>query len=214
MRIIAVLVILASAAVIYFSGHEFAPAFELHPQQAAGWGMARMAFEVAGKGSKIILIARDTTAFKNPLAQAQLEAFKQAVKDAGGTILATHLLSTDPLRPLEVPSGDFAEWIRNAPAGSIIVSLMGPPVLTEQQRRKLGAFKTRIVAFCPGAIPDNVDLRPLFEQHLLDGALISRRDAPARPGPGQDPASCLKEFFQTVTASSVAGLYSASGVRL
>jgi hypothetical protein len=94
---------------------------------------------------------------------------------AGVTVANTHLIQTAPLRPAEVPPGDFFEILRKAPPGHVIVSLLGPPLLTEEQRLKLGKIQPKVVAFCSGNLRDRIDLRQLFEAGLLHSAIVNRR---------------------------------------
>jgi len=67
---------------------------------------------------------------------------------AGVKIDSIQALEVDPLRPVAVPAGDFFQWIKNSTKGSVIVSLMGPPMLNETQLEQLGEVKPAIVAFC------------------------------------------------------------------
>jgi hypothetical protein len=93
------------------------------------------------------------------------------------------LLQVDPLRPLELPSGDFVELLRRGVAGDVIVSFMGPPLLSDEQRAAVAGSKAKVIAFCPGGFSDFVDLKKLAEQGLLHVAIISRpfKGQPARP---------------------------------
>jgi hypothetical protein len=75
---------------------------------------------------------------------------------------------------VSVPPGDFLEWIRKTPQGSVIASFMGPPWLSPIQRSQLGEIKPRIVAFCSGNLAEPTDLRALLKQGLLHAAVVSR----------------------------------------
>jgi hypothetical protein len=170
--------------------------------------MARQALEFMQPGGRITVITRDTTAFKNPAADLQLASFKRAVSQAHGTMGSVIALQVDPLRPVEVPSGDFQDLIRATPQGSVIVSFMGPPLLSEAQRNQLGEIKPAIVAFCSGSLPQRVDLRPLFEQGLLKAAVISKPSpAPADPSPSS-LQGWFDRYFTVVTAANAAALLS------
>src|SRR5690348_16149148 len=134
----------AWAALWVSAGGGFGPGINPKPHEASGWMMARQAMKLLKPGGQIVVIARDTTAFKNPASDIQLNSFKATLSDAGipiGNLLA---LQVDPLRPVEVPPGDFFELIKNIPKGAVIVSFMGPPILTEQQRKQLGEIKPSI----------------------------------------------------------------------
>ena len=100
-----------------------------------------------------IVITRDTTTFENPATDVQMASFRKTLREARVIVGSVQSLQVDPLRPVEVPSGDFQEMIGKAPKGSVIVSFMGPPpLLSSAQRRRLEETKPAIVAFCPGSI--------------------------------------------------------------
>jgi hypothetical protein len=156
------------------------------------------------KGGQLKVIARDTAAFKQPAADIQLQSFKKEIRRAGVAIAAMQLLQVDPLRPLEVPPGDFFESIRRAPSGSVIVSFMGPPLLSDEQRGELGGAKARIVAFCSGDLADHVDLRALFDQQLLHAAVVSRRSV--ADAPNSRPAESFDQLYMSVSAADLSAL--------
>ena len=86
-------------------------------------------------------------------------------------------IQLDPLRPVEVPPGDFYETIRRAKPNHVIVSLLGPPVLEPEQRAKLGSVKPKIVAFCTGSLAEQVDLRELIRSGLVHAAIVNKQPA-------------------------------------
>lgn len=190
-------------AIVIVSRGGFAPGLEPHPHQAAGWAVARQALSLLKPGGQVMVITRDTTEFKNPATDFQLASFKQEMKRARVSISAVQLLQTDALRPMEVPAADFMDWINKSPAGSVIVSFMGPPVLTASQRKQLGEIKSAIVAFCPGSWPDRVNLKSLFDQGLLQSAIVSRRTPPSSAKPPSLQA-WFDRSFTVVTAANVA----------
>ena len=172
--IICSLAILAAAAGLYFSLTFFPakPNAALH--EAIGKQLARSAAELLGAGGNIIVIARDTTEFPQPATDIQLASFRKHLGKSASALAEPQLIQTDPLRPVEVPPGDFFELIRRASADSVIVSFMGPPLLTPEQRSQLGAIKPKIVALCSGALPGHIDLRSLFAQGLLHAAIFEQ----------------------------------------
>ncbi len=143
------------------------------PEQV-GRTLAQEAVALLGPGGKLTLIARDTSEFPQAAVDLALKGFGREVTKNGATVSATKLFSVDPLRIVQVPPGDFFELIRRAGPGDVIVSFMGPPLLTEEQRVALGDIKPKIVAFCSGSMPAYVDLRLLAEQKLLHAAVLSR----------------------------------------
>lgn len=205
---IAGVVTLGAAAIIGLTlGGGFSPGLDSRPPEAVGWYMAQQALRLLQPGGQVILIARDTTAFKNPATEVQLASFRKAVRKARVTIGSTQLLQVDPLRPLEVPPGDFQELIRKAPKGSVIVSFMGPPpLLSPVQRQQLGETRPAIVAFCPGSLPERVNLPALFEQGLLQTAVISRRNASASAVTPRGLQGWFDQAFVGVTSADATGL--------
>jgi len=139
--------------------------------------MAQQALACLAPGGQITVITRDTTTFRNPASDIQLASFRKTIDQAHVAIQSLHKLQVDPLRPVAVPSSDFCDLIRNTPEGSVIVSFMGPPLLTRAERSSLGDSKPAIVAFCSGRLPELADLRSLFQQGLVQAAVVDRRGA-------------------------------------
>jgi hypothetical protein len=178
--------------------------------EASGRFLAREAIRQLEPGGTLAVIVRDTDAFDHPQSRIQFDAFKHVLRRARTPISLVRPIQLDPLRPLEAPPGDFLELIRKATPGSVIVSFMGPPLLPGDLRAQLGAAHPRILAFCPGPIPEQVDLRQLFDAGLLHAALIDR----SKPGPGSaqgsDPDRAFERFYRLVTPANVGALYQAA----
>jgi hypothetical protein len=113
-------------------------------------------------------------------------------------------MSIDPLRPVDVPAGDFYEILRRSTEKHVIVSLMGPPLLTDEQLDKLGAIKPKVVAFCSGSIGGKVDLSLLFKAKLVHAAVTCN----ANPQPLADKKStgeiAFNQFYQVIRATETA----------
>jgi len=179
------------------------PEVERQPHQAAGWAMAKQALSLLKPGGQVMLITRDTAEFKSPATDVLLAGFKKELRKAGKSIDVVQTLQVDPLRPMEVPPGDFLEWIRKSPSGSVIVSFMGPPLLSEAQRKQLREIKPAIVAFCPGGFPDRINLRAVFDQGLLHAAIVSRRDSSSSAVKPRSTQAWFDQHFAVVTAANV-----------
>lgn len=173
-ELIALLSAAAASVTIFLSSCEFAPRINRTLHAAIGKALAKEALSLLGPGGQITVITRDTEAFPQPAMDVLLASFRREVRRADATIAATQLVQADPLRPVDVPSGDFFELIRRSPPGHVIVSLLGPPLLREEQRTKLGSVQPKVVAFCSGSLAETIDLRQLFNSGLLHVAVISR----------------------------------------
>jgi hypothetical protein len=174
-EITALLTTSAALVVIFFASCESSPPLDRKLHDSIGKALAKETLSLLGTRAQITIITRDTETFAQPAFDVLLDSFKREVGRAGGNVGATKLIQTDPLRPVDVPPGDFFELIQRASAGHVIVSLLGPPLLTEEQLNKLGPVKPKIVAFCSGNLAENIDLRPLFDAGLLHAAVVSRR---------------------------------------
>jgi hypothetical protein len=181
------------------------PRLDSRPHEAAGWFMARETLRHLKPGGQVILITRDTSAFANPATDVQLASFRKTLRKARVTVGSIQSLQVDPLRPVEVPAGDFQELIGKAPKGSVIVSFMGPPpLLSSAQRQHLGETKPAIVAFCPGSLPERANLSALFEQGLLQAAVISRRNPPPSSARPKGLQACFDQAFTGITSLDAA----------
>jgi len=199
-RIVVVLTTIAAWSLLCLSLHGgLGPRVDRGPYEASGRLMAQQALAWLEPGGQITIITRDTTTFKNPASDIQLASFRKTINQVHAAIRSLHELQVDPLRPIAVPSIDFCEVIRNTPPGSVIVSFMGPPLLTEADRYRLGDIQPAIVAFCSGSLPELGDLRSLFEQGLLRAAVVDRRGS--------------EQSFLTLTATNLADMSAWQGVK-
>ncbi len=202
-EILAVLAALAALAAILLVGRGLPPGVDRGLHTTVGAALAREALSLADKGGRITVITRDTAEFPQPALDVLLAGFQREIRRADGVLGDPLLIRTDPLRPVDVPPGDFFELLRRASPGQVVVSLLGPPVLTGEQRAQLGRIKPKVVAFCPGSLAEFLDLRQLFQSQLLHSAVVARRPGAAQPGQG---AAAFPQLYQVVRASDLAAL--------
>lgn len=174
--------------------------------RSIGAALAKQTTALLGTGGTIVVITRDTEAFPQPALGILLDSFQKEVRRASAKITSIQRLQVDPLRPAEVPAGDFAELLRRAPDGTVIVSLLGPPLLSEDQWARLRPLKAKIVAFCPGNAADTLDLRSLFESGCLHAAVVGRSFSQAARNAASSPPQTFDELYLTVTASDLSKL--------
>jgi len=198
----------AAAWALWVTQGGWSPSVDRTAPESVGTVMAEQALGLLRPGGVITVVARDTATFMNPASSYQLAAFQKVIKRAHAPVISVHTLQLDPLRPVEVPPGDFLEMLRNAPPGSVIVSFMGPPLLSEVQRSQLGEVRSSVVAFCSGSLPQRVDLRALFDQHLLAAAVVSRPRPRGGRGAPHDAREAFDRTFVAVTSANVSVLAS------
>ena len=171
---LSVVVMLASFGAILRSLHDAPPAKPAALPAEIGRTLAAEAGKLLKPGGRIVLISRDTESFPQPSFDALAAALQRSLKEAGTPPVAVRAIQLDPLRPLQVPPGDFVELLRKAGPGDVIISLLGPPFLSDEQRVALGPVKPSVLAFWPGTLAEYGNLRPLFEQRLLSAAILHR----------------------------------------
>ena len=120
-------------------------------------------------------------------------------------------MELDPLRPVLVPASDFMDMLHSAPAGSVVISLMGPPLLTDEQRAQLGQINPKIVAFCSGNISGNSELQRLFDQGLLNTAVVARYLIETGKPAEKSTAARFDSQYTVVTKSTSGGAKSGPG---
>jgi hypothetical protein len=182
------------------------PHLEPSGYRELGRVFARETLSLLRPGGAIMVITRDTAAFPNPASDILFASFKREVSKAGAKIDSVQALQLDPLRPVSVPPGDFFRWIKNSDQGSVIVSFLGPPLLSDAQLSQLGQVKPAIVALCSGAVRDQADLRSLFSEHLLRAAVISKRPATAFGSPPASEQESFDRLYALISTSNLSTL--------
>jgi hypothetical protein len=180
------------------------PKYDPAPQEAAGAVLAEETVKLAGSAGRITVIARDTALFANPAADSLLKGFCATLKRGGRTVTATNLVKLDPLRLVRVPPGDFYELLRKQTDRDVVVSFLGPPLLAPEQKARLGEKSARIVAFCPGPLPRQVNLVELFEQNMLHVVVISRPHPPLTPPSSPGGRAWFDYLYQVITSANLA----------
>jgi hypothetical protein len=143
----------------------------LHVQ--VGRTLAVEGLKLLKPGGKFTIIARDTEEYRQPAMALALTSLEREIRRAGAEIRSIESIQLDPIRPVEVASGDFYEVLRRSAPGDVVVSLLGPPILAEEQRVKLGRLKANVVALCP----TGVNAEQLLTSGWLHVALVNK----ARP---------------------------------
>lgn len=196
----------SSVAIVFWVSDGFGPHLNPAPHEAVGHVLARQTLSLLKPGGRITVITRDTVAFQNPACDVQFAAFRKELAKGGAKIDSIQVIQIDPLRPAVVPAGDFFQCIKSSAKGAVIVSLLGPPVLTEAQMAQLGEVKPAIVAFCSGPVRAQVDLKALFAQGLLQAAVVSKHDIAITRSPAENEREAFDQQFLEVTPGNLAAL--------
>ena len=178
--VLAVAVCLAACVFAALSIWLLPPRVESVVYSEVGRTLATAALDVLPKGGngRVVVIARDTQTYRQPAMDITMSEFEKIVTKAGIPI-SKRLVQIDPLRPVEIPPGDFYEAIRRANTNDVIVSFLGPPILDIDQQAKLTGPKPRIVALCTGAMAEAANLGDLAARGLLQAAIVNRTSTTA-----------------------------------
>lgn len=184
-----------AAAVLFVTWVPTLPHEDTSIASRIGHEMARETLRLRNGSGRILVLARDTSEFPQPAVESALGAFQSDLASASVRPDLLRRFAIDPLRVVQVPAGDFAEYLRRGKAGDVIVSFLGPPLLGEEQLSQLGTILPRVVAFCPGYLPRYLNLQLLRDRNLLHGGVVARVDAAGTTFEGQ---------YQTLAAALAA----------
>ncbi|HUS35574.1 MAG TPA: hypothetical protein VM680_09510 [Verrucomicrobiae bacterium] len=169
-----------------------------------GKALATEASALLRPGAKVTLITRDTATFPQPALDVLIKSFERNINR--NTQVAKLTVAVDPLRPASVPPGDFFELLRKSKPDDVVVSLLGPPVLSDQQRFMLGGVQAKVIALCNGGMSANLNLRSLFDAGLLHAAVVSRQFAPTKTDTQRQIPRDFANLYQTYNAKELATL--------
>jgi hypothetical protein len=200
-----ILVIIGTIVFLCLSMTPGAPIIDKRPFEALGQVAAEEAQAYIGKsGGRIALILRDTRLYPNPQMDAMRAAFIKTCAQKDTVIIATNLVKVDPLNSPRVPLGDYQELFIKLTEKDVIVSFMGPPVLTSvEDRQRFPVKGPKVVALCLDPIPRQVNLKSLFSQNLLHTAIINRAAPDAGLPKGGTSRAWFDHFYQILTSSNL-----------
>ena len=198
------LVITGSSLWIYFR-HFAAPKVNVPLHQAVGHVMAEETAKLLNNQGRIVIIAIETA--KDPELKVQLEEFEMTLKQFSGIKVAkTYMLETENRPKYGAGSGlsgrRFVRIVNKNTTADALVSFVGAPELKDDEIRELHARPKFIVE---SRSPEK--LKKLFEQQLVQVAIVSRFQFPA---PVEGNPGTLRQWFdkrfQIVTAETIASL--------
>ena len=181
-EVIAVVFAALSLLALAFSFWSVPPSVNKKLHSEIGRNIASEALKSLKPGGKISIITRDTDAFPQPELTILMNRLEQEIRRAGAEINTIQHLQRDPIRPNEVPSGDFYELLRRSREGDVIISLMGPPLLLPEHREKVGQPKAAVVALCHSGSAEATKIEGLLSAGLLKAAILNKPSATVAKG--------------------------------
>ncbi len=186
--------LLVCAAVVslrsaFFGG---SPKIELGTYQALGAVTAEETAKLLGTKGRVLVIARDTGADKNPSVEAELAAFEQTLKKHGGLRQVTERFVATPMLMMatggSVPPDRLSEALAaHTDIGALVLFCAFPPLADADldALRKRGVKTVVVSSFRP-------EYARLMEQGIISLAIVPR---PEPPPAGAPQPRTLRELF-------------------
>jgi len=162
--------------------------------RAVGEVAAEQTAQLLGQQGHLVLLAVDTSRFKNLQADTQRQAFLQAVKK----YRALRVVATEWVDPTTIRGGAdfgldsrvFFEALARHPQAAALVSLVGAPHLTDEEMDRLPQPLPRLVAV--QAMGCRADLRRWHARKLVQVEIAPRALPPSADA---RPPKSAREWF-------------------
>jgi len=191
--LIAILAIAGAAVWIYRSQSGASQKFDLSPYNALGAGAAEETAKLLGNKGQVVVIAPDTSQFKNPAVEGELNSFQKTLKKSGLTIAAAVRFKLTPMESMAtgggVPRDQFLKVLQSHPNVGAVVLFCGFPRFAPQDYDALKQSRTKFVV-ASGYVPGYRNLLDAQVIHLAIVPQFDRSTAPAKP------PQTLREWFE------------------
>lgn len=168
------------------------PKINLGTYEALGAVTAEETARLLGGKGRVLVIARDTGADKNPSVEAQLDMFTRTLKKQAGVSHVTERFEATPMLMMAtggaIPPDQLAKALQtHANIDALVLFCAIPPLAdAELDMLRKRNVKTVVVASFRG------DYAQLLEQKLINLVISPRQEAPP---PSAQPPRTLRELF-------------------
>ena len=187
-QLIVALVAVAAAGWAYFNASDPSQKFDLTPYNALGAGVAEETVRLIGNSGAVVVVAPDTSEYKDPVVDGQLAAFEGVLKKSGMTVAAKARFKLTAMERMgsggAVPSGVLANAVRDNPNAAAVVLFCPFPQDYTGQKSDGPKF---IVA--SGYLPS---YRKLLESRTIAAAIVPKFD---RSTEASEKKQTLRERF-------------------
>ena len=192
--VIAILVIVVAAVWIYRGQSAGGLNFDLNPYHALGAGSAEETARILANKGQVVVVAPDTSEFKNPAIDGQLKSFQQSIKKFSGMSIAETLrFKSTPMERMATggaaPRDLFMNALQSHPNLGAVVLFCALPSLGLQDYDTLKQSGTKVVVVS-GYLPA---YRKLLEAQLIHLAIVPKFEQSAAPG---KPPKTLRDWFE------------------
>jgi len=189
-----------AASVAFLVSRWLAPPLDVKPNQAIGEVLAEETVRVLSGQGQVVLVTLDPSLSK--AVKIQTDSFVRSLKKKRSvTIAATEYLQrADTVQgdtQKEMPSERFLSLVQTYPDAGI-VSLVGPPRLTDAEVAKLPQPPPKVLI----VVRTYKELQRLFENGLLQVAIVPRVNFPAPVEKPRRLREWFDKYYQALTSAS------------
>jgi hypothetical protein len=190
--IVAIIAVGAAAASLYFAFGRRSETVNLDTYEVLGTVTAEETAKLLGEKGRVLVMARDTGADKNPSVEAELKAFQQTLRKHPGLSVVAEKVRLTPMQMMAtgggVPPEQLFKALESHAGVAAVVLFLGFPALADADLEVLKKSGVKIVVVS--------SLRPgyqrLLERQTIHLAVVPRPDAaPA----GVPAARTVRERF-------------------
>lgn len=182
-----------AAASLFFGLRDRSPKIDLGVYEALGAITAEESARLFPEQTKLILIARDTGSDKNPSLEAQIDAFRQALKKHRKVSLTLERFVASPTTMMAtggaIPPDQFRQILEKYRDIHAVVAFCPLPPLDESDVALLKNRKVKVVvvsSFRP-------DYPSLMKQGVIEMAIVPRQEMPPPDAP---QPQTLRDLFE------------------
>jgi hypothetical protein len=191
-QVLLVVVLLGASAALFWRSSDQRP-INLNPYQALGTIAAEEVSRSLGGQGRIAVAIPDPGSERDPVAEAQLEAFKESLKRQGQVaISAIETVKMDPFLRMQtggaIPAEQFTALRQRYADLAGLVLFIGLPILSPSELDALRQTRTRLMVVS-AALPG---YDALLHEGVLQFAIVPRTVA---ADSGRPPGPTLREVF-------------------
>jgi len=203
-KVLSIAVILACSISIYGTMCSGRPKFDKRPILEAGQMIGEETLKLIGRKGNVVVVTMD-----NRYGKLQVNEFRRTIeKQPGAEMTAVEYVTNDQLAKgamgSALSSETFLKLIQKFSDVSAIVSLVGPPVLTDQEISRLDTKIPKVVVFAPLGF----GIRKLLEEQVVQVAIVPRVTplmASTLPGTATTaaPPQAGERYYEVVTPQTI-----------
>lgn len=187
--IFAFVVVVVAAVWAYHNASGPSQKFDLTPYNALGAGVAGETAKLLGGKGQVVVVAPDTSEFKDPVMDGQLATFEQEIKRSGVTIAGTAKFKLTAMERMgsggAVPSAFLAKAVQDHSSAGVVVLFC--PFPADYSTAKSDGPKFIVAS---SYLPS---YRKLLESRAIAAAIVPKFD---RSAPAASKPKTLQESFE------------------